>query len=246
MLSRTTPLRFVILLIGLLSGVGIYSLIESPLFRVERITVLGTLKLTEKDVKAASKIAPGTHFFRIRTQEVKANLSVLPWVQSADVRVRIPGELIITITERHPVGYIPVQGGFYSFDRFGVLLEVVTDPKEIDLPVLTGLDISDWGGRLPEPGYKTADPRIVRAGDLLYALGPITTRISEVSVNNDGEFIIYTLDGKTTLFGHAGPDLVEKVALLREILEDIDNNGVKVAHIDLRFKGKPIIKLEGS
>ncbi|HHY38282.1 MAG TPA: hypothetical protein GX507_05080, partial [Clostridia bacterium] len=100
--------------------------------------------------------------------------------------------------------------------------------------------------RLPEPGYKAADPRIVAAGDLLYALGPITTRISEVSVNNDGEFVIYTLDGKKTLFGQAGPDLAEKVALLREILDDIDDNGVNVALIDLRFKGKPIIKLEGS
>ncbi|HHY37992.1 MAG TPA: FtsQ-type POTRA domain-containing protein, partial [Clostridia bacterium] len=120
-------------------------MIESPLFRVEKLTVLGTSRLTEKDVKAASKITPGTHFLRIRAQEVKANLSVLSWVQSADVRVRIPGELIITITERQPVGYIPVREGFYSFDRSGVLLEVVTDPKEVDLPVLTGLDLSDWG-----------------------------------------------------------------------------------------------------
>lgn len=243
---RAGSVRVFLLLIGLLLGVGIYSLIESPLFRVEKVTVLGTSRLPARDVKEAARIAPGTHFLKIRPREVQANLSVLPWVLSADVRVRIPGELVITITERRPVGYIPVQGGFYSFDSYGVLLEAVTDPKRVDLPVLTGLDLSDWGGRLPEPGYRTADERIVAAGDLLRALGTLGTRVSEVSVNKNGEFIIYTLDGKKALFGDVGPDLGEKVELLREILQDIENDGVRVVYIDLRFKGRPTIKIEGS
>jgi cell division protein FtsQ len=243
---RAGSTRVFILIIGILVGVGMYSLVESPLFRVEKIVVTGTERVSPEDVQNTCGIPLGTHFLKVRPQEATEALSSLPWVRTADIRVKVPGTLIVYVTERTPVGYIPIGGGFYSFDRDGVLLEVVNDMQDIDLPVLTGLDLDGWAGRLPEPGFRIADPRVIPAGDLLVSLLSSKETISEISVDVSGEHIIYMLDGMKVLFGQVGPDLDEKVGLLREILRDIQNAQVPTAYVDLRFKGKPIIKVRGS
>ncbi|MFH8252344.1 FtsQ-type POTRA domain-containing protein [Microbacterium sp. B2969] len=108
----------------------------SPLFGVERITVVGTSLLDAGAVEQALSEQLGTPLPLVDESAVKADLIAFPLVQSYSLEARPPHELVVRIVERLPIGLMKTRAGYTLVDAAGVALSTTETPAA-GTPLLT-------------------------------------------------------------------------------------------------------------
>lgn len=114
----------------------------SPLFALERISVVGTEALDARNVEQALAGQLGTPLALVDESEIKAALTAFPLIETYSLEARPPHDLTVRIVERTPVGVIESGAGFTLVDAAGVALS--TTPSRPDGQPL--LDIDDGPG----------------------------------------------------------------------------------------------------
>ncbi len=99
----------------------------SPLFAVEKITVVGATSLDPSAVEAALSDQLGTPLALVDSSEVKAALLAFPLIETYALEARPPHDLTVRIVERTPVGVIRSNAGFTLVDAAGVALSTTPD-----------------------------------------------------------------------------------------------------------------------
>lgn len=99
----------------------------SPLFAVERITVVGASTLDPVTLETALAEQIGTPLALVDSSEVKAALLAFPLIETYSVEARPPHELAVRIVERTPVGVIASDAGFTLVDAAGVALSTTAE-----------------------------------------------------------------------------------------------------------------------
>ena len=120
----------------------------SPVFGVRTVTVRGTHLVTVGQVEAAAAIKHGTPLLRLDTAAVARRVEQLPEVDSAQVDTSFPSTVVITVTERVPVGYVKHGNGAVLVDASGDQYRTVSSvPKDLPLFVVpSGSDARTTGG----------------------------------------------------------------------------------------------------
>lgn len=120
----------------LLLVLGTLGAAYSPLFAVQKISVVGTSALDAATVESALAGQLGTPLPLVDSSAVKAALVTFPLVESYSLEARPPHELVVRIVERTPIGSIQTPAGFTLVDAAGVALS--TSPQSAPgHPVLT-------------------------------------------------------------------------------------------------------------
>lgn len=112
----------VVLLIG-----GSFAAAYSPLFAVERITIVGASALDSAAVEAALADQIGTPLALIDHGDVKAALTTFPLIETYALEAKPPHDLVLRIVERTPVGVIESDAGYTLVDAAGVALSTTPD-----------------------------------------------------------------------------------------------------------------------
>ncbi|WP_311416568.1 FtsQ-type POTRA domain-containing protein [Microbacterium sp. ISL-103] len=99
----------------------------SPLFAVEKISVVGATTLDASAVEAALADQVGTPLALVDTSEVKAALLAFPLIETYSLEARPPHDLTVRIVERTPVGVIRSAAGYTLVDAAGVALATTKD-----------------------------------------------------------------------------------------------------------------------
>ncbi len=107
----------------------------SPLFALERITVVGTQALDAATVESALAGQIGTPLALIDEGEIKKALTGFPLIETYALEARPPHELTVRIVERTPVGVIESAAGYTLVDQAGVAL-ATTAARPEGQPVL--------------------------------------------------------------------------------------------------------------
>lgn len=115
----------VVLLIG-----GSVVAAYSPLFAVEKITVVGASTLDAGAVEAALGDQLGTPLALVGESEVKAALIAFPLIETYALEAKPPHDLVVRIVERTPIGVIESGAGFTLVDAAGVALSTTEDRPE--------------------------------------------------------------------------------------------------------------------
>ncbi|MBV8462858.1 MAG: FtsQ-type POTRA domain-containing protein [Acidimicrobiales bacterium] len=100
--GRRRLLAVVIGLAGTAGLVGIWALLQTPLFSARSITVLGNVHETPAQVAAQAGLADHPPLLDVDAGAASTRIEQLPWVRSATVRVSWPDGVHITITEETP------------------------------------------------------------------------------------------------------------------------------------------------
>jgi cell division protein FtsQ len=108
----------------------------SPLFAVEKITVVGAKKLDVAAVQKALDDQIGTPMPLVDESAVKEALVAFPLIETYSLEARPPHELVLDIVERTPVGIVSSAAGYTLVDAAGVALSTTTG-KPSGQPVLT-------------------------------------------------------------------------------------------------------------
>jgi cell division protein FtsQ len=134
-----TPVRAGAVLVLLLSAAAIYGVAHSTVFTYGATTVEGATFTDEADVVAALDEARGANVFELVTPPFEARLREIPTVRSADVSVRLPDTIAVTIRERTPILVWRVGARRYLVDADGLLFALLAEkpPREAAaLPVV--------------------------------------------------------------------------------------------------------------
>lgn len=108
----------------------------SPLFGVEKITVVGAQQLDAGELSAALADQLGTPLPLVDESAVKAALVPFPLIETYALEARPPHELVLRIVERTPIGVIETRAGYTLVDAAGVALSTSATPG-VGVPLVT-------------------------------------------------------------------------------------------------------------
>jgi cell division septal protein FtsQ len=142
-----------------------------------------------------------------------------------DVDRKLPGTLVVYVTERVPVALVPASGGLRVYDARGVALPIDPTRVEVNVPIMAQRD--------------TALLRLlgaVRAGmPALYA------RVSEVKRTGRDELVLRLKTGNIRVMQDV---TLDRLAEIDPVEEDLARRNIQVTEIDLRFRDQVIARLQ--
>jgi cell division septal protein FtsQ len=225
--TRLTPVRAAALLGMLLSAGAIYGLSSSAVFGLHDVSIGKLRFIDESRLRDSVGVAVETNLFALSTDEVASRLRALPAVAAADVEVRLPDTLSVTVREREPILVWAAGPNRFLVDRDGVLFGTATEttPDIAHVPAMTDTRAASAtlgvGGRLDAIDLDAA----TRLGSLRPSDVGSTAAALAVSVTDENGFVVKSMPGGwSAIFGFytpslRRPDLIPgQVRLLRSLL----------------------------
>jgi cell division protein FtsQ len=193
-------------------------------FRVRNVEIVGVRYLPASEV--VSRLAVDT------TASVwddagplEARVRTHPQVREVTVGRRLPGTLVVRVSENLPVALVPSREGFQVVDDRGRTLPVDPSRANVDLPIVAARD--------------TAVLRLL--AEVRSRTPALFARISEVRRAQRGELLVRLV----TLPVRAMADVsAERLAETVPVEEDLARRGAAVAELDLRFRDQVIARLQ--
>lgn len=234
--SRSSVLQFVL---AVVAAAAIFLFLRSDYFSLREVSVNGLKTLSADEVRQRAGLDQSILIWRVWPRRVEGLLMGHPRVATAQVDIRWPNRVVITVEERQPVAYLPAaEGKYIEVDGEGQVLTVTDRVPGAGEPLLTGVTESN-----PQPGRRLESPLALRAVAMATALGPVgRARASEINVNHDGEVILYTMGGLPIFLG-IEDRWDAKVRALLGLLGSLRETR-EVAYIDLRSAHRPVVKMK--
>src|SRR4051794_30355200 len=138
--------RFKLSLLGIAALLLLGSPLWAPLllrrmdfFRVRRLEIVGTHYIATSDIVARASVDT-TRSVWDPTGPIAGRVQAHPGVQTVNVSRKLPGTIVITITERQPVALVSGPQGFRAYDARGTALPVDLTKGLVDAPVIARPD----------------------------------------------------------------------------------------------------------
>lgn len=193
-------------------------------FRVRRLEIVGTRYIPTADIVARAHVDTTRSVWDPMgpiTDRVKTH----PGVERVEVSRKLPGTLVITVTEYQPIALVPGPQGFRVFDERGVALPIDPSRVDVDAPVLA-----------------TADPALLRLlAGMKRSLTPLYRRVSEVKRVGAHELLFQLDDGPVRATSTVS---LEDLHQIDAVQDDLRKRGVHVIELDLRYKDQIIARLQ--
>jgi hypothetical protein len=123
----------------------VYASVTSAPWRLGRYTVRGASYLTAPEILAAADLKAGDNLFWVDLEEAEERLCRHPRIRRAEIKRRMPAEVLVEVDERPTAAAIIINGALYKISADGVVLEPMAGAYE-DVPVLVGTRFRASGG----------------------------------------------------------------------------------------------------
>ena len=224
-----------------LAAVAVVLLAASPLWAPLILRRLAFFRVRRVQIVGAHYIAPGDILGRLGvdtlasvwdpTSPLERRVASLPEVEQVTVKRRLPGTLVVQVTERTPVALVPTARGLVAYDARGVALPIDPARTPVDAPVTV----------VVEPGVFRLLADLRRRDPALYE------RVSEIRSGSSGG----TGAGRDLVFQLAGVPVrvmddvtVDRLADIEPVESDLARRQLRVAELDLRYRDQVIARLQ--
>jgi cell division septal protein FtsQ len=240
--AAKTIVPVLVLLFAAVRGAEMIS--AAPRLQIDNLAVEGNHRMSRAEVVAALNGLVGTNILAADLDEWRARLEQAPWIREARFRRSFPSTVIVTVSEREPIGIARLKERLYLIDERGAIIDDYGPGySDFDLPIVDGL--ASLPAERNAEGERMADtPRAELAARVIHALRSkpaIGRRLSQVDVSdvhnaavimNGDPALIYVGDDRflprlEAYFGLA--------SALRERVPDID-------YVDLRFDDRIYVR----
>ncbi|WP_231922643.1 cell division protein FtsQ/DivIB [Megamonas hypermegale] len=213
-------------------------IINSPLLKIGYVKVTGNSYLPREDVLQIARIKEPLNIFSVQTDVIQDYLQNDLRIDTAKVWRDFPNCLNIEITERLPVAVMNCNYGYVNLDKNSVVIDIYTDAKKIQKPVITGMVLQDV-----YIGDSINDDTVKK---ILVYLGllnnEVLSQIRQVNIADKEHIELYTVKGTKIILGNL--EDVEKIAeKTQEIFKDMSTTTIPVEYIDLSYS-RPVLKIK--
>jgi cell division septal protein FtsQ len=193
-------------------------------FHVRRIEILGTRYLAPSDILARLHVDTTASVWDPMAP-LELRVAGHPEIERAVVRRKMPGTIVIEVTERIPVALVQANGGFRVYDARGIPLPLDPARVPIDAPVLMQRD--------------TALLRLL--GSMRDRMPAMYARVIAVSRVANGELMFqFPLQPVRALQDVT----LDRLAEIEPVEADLLHKQLRVAEIDLRYRDQVIARLQ--
>lgn len=195
--------------------------------RVRQVVIEGRANTPEPLLRAAIGVSPGDPIFGFSVEEVRQRLSHSPqlsWIDEVVVERRLPGTVLVSLTEKRPFAIWQNQGRFQLIDRSGATVNEDVGAFR-SLPLVVGLG---------------APARAAEMLDLLAKQPGLQSRVAAIVRVDERRWNLHLANGTDVLL----PEGVEAAALdrLAELQAGQDLLDRPLAAIDLRLPDRLVIR----
>ncbi len=239
-LFKATILVLAVAVLALISRVVYGYMKETPLLTLREVTIEGCQKTSEKDILSMTQLDRHPNVLSINLAKLKSEVEAHPWIERAEIRRIFPDRVSIKIIERQPVAIILLDRLYY-IDGQGVIFARVPKGRQIDYPVLTGLDRDDFKAQPDEAwGFVSKALRLVR---LIEGGETLSQRdISEIHIDKAFGISLYTNEGAIEI--KLGLDHYDvKWERLERVWRHLRKRPLKPAYIDCNYEKRVIVKM---
>lgn len=176
------PRLILSLLLVLLVGEAALAILTSPWFEIKDVVVRGRKLVAPEFVARCTRIPEESNIFTFPTHSIADRLRPNPIIKKVAISRRLPGTLVVRITERSAWSVLSVGGKFYEVDAACIPFRVVASPAP-KLPVLS-CEIAEaiaLGKQIRAPAFHAATNCL----QLAIRLGKFSVRKITVDQNND-------------------------------------------------------------
>jgi len=227
---------------ALVSGLlffGYRGLSSLTFFRLKKIEVSSTKRLTRDEILAAAGAEPGRDLLRMNLKKMGEQLALNPWVETVRIRRYYPDTISIAITEREPLAVVNM-GYFYYLDNKGIVFKVLNQGDRLDYPVVTGFSEQDLTN--DPAGMKEALQTTCALLTLLREkCSFILADVSEIHFDKGYGFTLFTASGALPVKIGSG-DFSAKFSRLARIYQNLKAQAQTIQYIDLDYNDKIIVK----
>ena len=206
----------IILFIAIIAGIAAFLLV-SPVFNINEISVSGNNKIQATEIESLSQLNIEQNIFRFSKETVKNNIKQNAYIDSVEIKRKLPNKIEINVTERTPAYQIKFGNAFAYIDEKGNILEI--NEEDLKLPLITGYktQVEDFkAGNMMQEDVTKLDTvnSIIRVSKS----NEIYDLITSIDITNDEEYKVeFKGEGKTAYLGDAS-NINDRILLLKEIL----------------------------
>ncbi len=180
-------------LLGLLALELAFHLLAAPNLRLAKLVFTGDRP--RQASAALLGLRDGEYYFSVDETAMKTRLEALPWVKSAKVDKKFPDTIAVNLVIRKPLVVSLVGGAVLSVDETGLVFDVATDARGLDLPVISGVAFESLkpGSRFPV----VLKPLFDRLAALRQNSPVLFRTISEIQLKPSGtgfDAVVYPVD----------------------------------------------------
>ncbi len=225
------------IIIVILLCVAVFFFLQSSVFTVKTIEVRGLERINEEDIITLSGIEMGSNLFDVNRQEAEELIALHAAVDNVAVNTRPPHKILITVTERDAVAWVPGDDCYYLMDNQGYIFIKRQEYNDY-LPLITGLELPE---NLPVglqlSGIKGLDDAI----EVSRVLGDYCRgQLRELHYTEKGNFVFFIGDLKVRL--GKNEDMWKKKNTLDGLLQQIPASALpQVEYIDVSSPSNPVV-----
>lgn len=222
-------------------------IMTSPRFGITEIVVNGGARRTQDDIAREAGLVIGENVFSVDLDDARARLIADPWIREAALARRLPGTLIVEVSEREAAAVVAMGaaggvgggggGDTYLVSRDGDVIKRLEAGDPSDFPVITGIT-PDALTDDREGVTRTLRRALDLAGD--YEHGPLARRaaLQEIHVGVDGAITLVV--GKSGLALVLGdPPFRRKLDQAARVMNELEKQGAKADAVMLDNEARP-------
>jgi cell division protein FtsQ len=197
---------------------------KSPRFAITAIEVEGAARRSQDALVAESGLALGTNVFAADLDAARAKLLADSWVESASLQRRLPGTILVRVTEHKPAAIVALGDTVFATAEGEPFAKLRPDDP-VDLPLVTGLSPDDLANDR-EGAVRTIRRAIDLAAEYDHSEVARRAPLEEVHVSPEGTF--------TLVVGHSGLELVlggppfrRKLDQAARVFAELDRRGAR-------------------
>ena len=210
-------------------GWSLYKLFTSATFFVYGAEIKGNMAISAREIYLASEVDSQSIFW-INPGKVAKKIMELPNIKSALVKVTLPAQLAIEVTERRPELLWQTGDTVWWIDQEGIVV-----PPKANIDGM--LRIIDDDRQPLEVGYQI-DPMLVEGAQTLRLLAPDVSVIRHTRAQG---LIVATPEGWPIYLGD-GSQMRAKLIVLSAILPTLRAEETPPLYIDLGNPLRPVYK----
>jgi cell division protein FtsQ len=208
----------------------------SARFAVTEIDVLGHDRRSAEAIATESGVTAGANVFSLDLDGARARILADPWISQATLARRLPGSILIQVTERKPAALVAL-GDTYLATAEGEPFKKLEPGDPIELPLITGLR-AEGLAEDREGTMRTIRRGIDLAAEYEHSALAKRAPLEEVHVDSDGTFAVVV--GRSALqLVLGGPPFRRKLDQAARVVAELDKRGAKADSIMLDNEARP-------
>ena len=192
-------------------------------FRVRRVEVEGSRYASPAEIVSRMKVDTTASLWD-DVSPLEARVREHPQVRDVRIRRRLPGTLVVRVTEDPPIALVNTAKGMVVTNATGESLPVDPTRTDVDLPVLASRD--------------TLLLRLL--GEVRARIPALFARVSEARRGSRGEVILVLPDYRIIALADVTATRLSDVL---PVENDLARRALKVVELDLRFRDQVVARL---